>query len=193
MLNFLRHIKRLICTHAPKLKFVGVETKIPLDLIVSGPENIVIENNCILGANNIIYATNAHVLIKSYFISANGLRIISGSHERRVGRFCASITEKEKNHNIGLDQDVIINEDVWCGMNVIILQGVEIGRGATIAAGAVVSKNVPPYSICGGVPSKFIKFYWTIDQILEHESKLYPVEERYTREGLEEIFAKYQK
>lgn len=56
-----------------------------------------------------------------------------------------------------------------------------------------MSKSTPPYSISGGVPSKFIKFYWTIDQILEHEKTLYPVEERYTREQLVEIFAKYQK
>ena len=41
------------------------------------------------------------------------------------------------------------------------------------------------------VPAKFIKFYWTIDQILEHEAKLYPEAERYSREQLEEIFEKY--
>lgn len=56
-----------------------------------------------------------------------------------------------------------------------------------------MSKSTPPYSISGGVPAKVIKFYWTIDQILEHEAKLYPEEERYTREQLEEIFAKYSK
>ena len=62
-----------------------------------------------------------------------------------------------------------------------------------MAAGAVVAKTMPPYCICGGVPAKFIKFYWTIDQILEHEAKLYSEEERYTREQLEEIFVKWQK
>ena len=45
---------------------------------------------------------------------------------------------------------------------------------STVAAGAVVTKSLPPYGICGGVPAKPIKFYWTIDQILEHEEKLYP-------------------
>lgn len=58
-----------------------------------------------------------------------------------------------------------------------------------LAAGAVVAKSMPQYCICGGVPAKFIKFYWTIDQILEHESKLYHENERFTREQLEEIFA----
>ena len=107
--------------------------------------------------------------------------------------FCNNITEDIKNHNLGLDKPVIIEPDVWIGMNVTILKGVTIGRGTTISAGAVVHRSMPPYCICGGVPCKFIKFYWTIDQILEHESKLYPEEERYTREQLEDIFEKYMK
>lgn len=73
-------------------------------------------------------------------------------------------------------------------MNVTILSGVTIGRGATVAAGAIVNKSIPPYSICGGVPQKFIKFYWAIDQILEHEEKLYDEKERFTREELESLF-----
>ena len=44
----------------------------------------------------------------------------------------------------------------------------------------------------GGVPAKPIKFKWTIDEILQHESMLYPEEERYIREELEEIFREYK-
>ncbi|MEM5663830.1 CatB-related O-acetyltransferase [Bacillus toyonensis] len=51
----------------------------------------------------------------------------------------------------------IIGNDVWIGGRVIILQGVTIGDGAIIAAGAVVNKDVPPYTIVGGVPAKPIK------------------------------------
>ena len=52
---------------------------------------------------------------------------------------------------------VIINDDVWIGRRVIIMPGVTIGKGAIIGAGAVVTKNVPEYSIVGGVPAKVIK------------------------------------
>ncbi|MBI5972997.1 CatB-related O-acetyltransferase [Staphylococcus caledonicus] len=51
----------------------------------------------------------------------------------------------------------IIGHDVWIGANVIILDGVEIGTGAIIATGSVVTKNVPPYQIVGGVPAKLIR------------------------------------
>jgi maltose O-acetyltransferase len=53
---------------------------------------------------------------------------------------------------------VTISSDVWIGARVIILPGVTIGRGAIIAAGAVVSKDVPEYAVVGGVPAKVIKY-----------------------------------
>lgn len=52
---------------------------------------------------------------------------------------------------------VNIGNDVWIGSNAIILQGVTVGDGAIIAAGAVVSKDVAPFTVVGGVPAKKIK------------------------------------
>ena len=104
--------------------------------------------------------------------------------------FVTDITEANKPK--GYDKDVIVEEDVWIACNVTLLSGVTIGRGTTVAAGAVVAKSMPPYCVCGGVPAKFIKFYWTVDQIIEHEKVLYPENERYTRNQLEEIFAEYR-
>lgn len=57
-----------------------------------------------------------------------------------------------------------IGNDVWIGNNAVVLQGVSIGDGAVIAAGAVVTKDVPPYAIVGGVPAKIIKYRF--DQIM---------------------------
>ena len=53
---------------------------------------------------------------------------------------------------------VRIGDDVWIGMRSIILPGVQIGRGAVIGAGAVVTKDVPEYAVVGGNPAKVIKF-----------------------------------
>lgn len=61
-------------------------------------------------------------------------------------------------HEAGSKGDIIIDDDVWIGARAIIMSGVHIGQGAVIGAGAVVTKNVPPYAIVGGVPAKTIKF-----------------------------------
>jgi len=53
--------------------------------------------------------------------------------------------------------EVIIEDDVWIGIRSIILPGVTIGKGSIVAAGAVVTKDVPNYSVVGGVPAKIIK------------------------------------
>lgn len=60
---------------------------------------------------------------------------------------------------------VVVGNDVWIGSHVLIVPGVRIGDGAIIAAGSVVSKDVEPYSIVGGVPAKIIKFRFTEQQI----------------------------
>ncbi len=54
-------------------------------------------------------------------------------------------------------QGIVIEDDCWIGSGAVILDGVHIGRGAVVAAGAVVSKNVPPYTIVAGVPAKVVK------------------------------------
>ncbi len=64
-----------------------------------------------------------------------------------------------------------IGNDVWIGMNVLIKPGITIGDGSIVATGAVVTKDVPPYAIVGGVPAKIIK--WRFDEkIIEELQKL---------------------
>ena len=52
---------------------------------------------------------------------------------------------------------VVIDDDVWIGANAVILPGVHIGNHCVVAAGAVVTKDVPPHSLVGGVPAKIMK------------------------------------
>lgn len=156
----------------------------PMHII--NPKNIFIYSEGAI-CDATISALNAKFVVKKGCSIACGLNVQTGNHVRQVGMFVNEITESNKPE--GYDHDVIIEEDVWIGSNVTLLSNVTIGRGTTVAAGAVVNKSVPPYCICGGVPAQVIKFYWTIDQILEHESILYPESERYTREELERIFA----
>ena len=68
--------------------------------------------------------------------------------------------------------NIVVEDDVWIGQRAIILSGVKIGQGAIIGAGAVVTKDVPPYSICGGVPAKVIRYRFdteTIEELLKFD------------------------
>ncbi len=60
----------------------------------------------------------------------------------------------ESGHTV---KKITIKNDVWIGANCIIVAGVTIGEGAVVAAGSVVTKDVPPFTVVGGVPSKIIK------------------------------------
>lgn len=63
--------------------------------------------------------------------------------------------------------DIIVDDDVWIGYGATIMSGVHIGQGAVVAAGAVVTKDVPPYAIVGGVPAKVIKYRFEPEMIEE--------------------------
>lgn len=110
--------------------------------------------------------------------------------ELRIGRIC-SIAEnvsfivggEHKTHTVssfpfkqcllGTEIDsfgkgnIIVEDDVWFGFGSTILSGVHIGQGAVIAAGALVTKDVPPYAVVGGVPAKVIKYRFEPDIIDE--------------------------
>lgn len=56
-----------------------------------------------------------------------------------------------------INSNPVISDDVWIGRNAIILHGVTIGEGSIVGAGSVVTKDVPPFSVVGGVPARIIK------------------------------------
>jgi acetyltransferase-like isoleucine patch superfamily enzyme len=114
-------------------------------------KNITIDKNTSLGHYNKIWAFDK-VYIGPYVQTAIGMLIVAGSHD--------------KNNYLPLNnQSVVIEGYNWIGANVTILGGVRIGKGAIIAAGAVVTKNVEANSIYGGVPAKLISYRTPGDDI----------------------------
>ena len=67
--------------------------------------------------------------------------------------------------------NITVDDDVWIGFRSTIMSGVHIGQGAVVAAGAVVTKDVPPYAIVGGVPAKIIKYRFS-PEVIEQLIKL---------------------
>lgn len=88
-----------------------------------------------------------------------------------------SMFEEYKGINIG--------NDVWIGTRVLVMGGVNIGNGAVVAAGAVVTKDVPPYAVVGGVPAKVLKYRFSEDVIQELEnSKWWMLEDGILKENI---------
>jgi acetyltransferase-like isoleucine patch superfamily enzyme len=129
------------------LKFLGIKIG-NLSFIDSGfkayhPQNIIIGKNCSFGHYNKIWAF-APVTIGDYVQTALNVTIVSGGHN-------------PSNYEPLDNQSVFIEGENWIGANVTIIGGVIIGKGSIIAAGSVVTKDIEPYSIYGGVPAKKIK------------------------------------
>jgi len=114
-------------------------------------------HNCHLGAN---------AEIGDDVMFASCVALVGGDHRIDVvGQTICST---------GLDElkTIHIEDDVWIGHGAIIMHGVRIGRGAVVAAGAVVTRDVDPYAIVGGVPAVAIARRFTDEQIREHEKLL---------------------
>ena len=162
---------------------------------VVNPKNLVLHETAKLKSDDVIMNSRARFVMKKWSGSAEQLMIITGNHLFIPGKNIQetspdSVKDKEDIGN-EFDKDVIVDEDVWIGARVTILQGVHIGRGCSIGAGTVLRKSTPPYSIVIGNPAKVIGFRFTPEEIIKHEKELYPEEERLPLSLLEKNYEKY--
>jgi acetyltransferase-like isoleucine patch superfamily enzyme len=129
-------------------------------------------------------ASNSFIKVGSKVMFGPDVTIRGGDHNTTIiGKYMRDIYEKLPQN----DKGVTIDDDVWIGACAIILKGVTIGRGSIIAAGSVVNKDVNPYSIVGGVPAKLIKWRWSVEQMIQHESNLYSKEKQLDRDYLNKL------
>lgn len=153
------------------MKYCGAHVYIrPSQSDFKGLWNLSIGEGTSIPKGSVFYCTKAPLTIGKKVIFGPRPTIITGDHRYDIiGNYIIDNTEKLPEN----DAPITIEDDVWCGANVTILKGVTIGRGSIIAAGAVVTKDIPPYSIAGGIPAKVLKLRFTPDQIIEHEKILY--------------------
>jgi len=105
--------------------------------------------------------------IKNNVLIASNVAFLN-SDEHTYSHVGKTIWESPK----GYKYKIIVNNDVWIGHGAILLAPLCVGQGAIIAAGSVVTKNVPAYSIVGGNPAKLIKMRFTESEIRAHEEQL---------------------
>ena len=134
--------------------------------------NVECGNDVAIGGNCKFVCSVAKVKIGDHVMFGPNVFVTTGGHRIDViGRYMDSVTDEEKLPEN--DKDVVFVGDNWIGGGAVILKGVTVGRGAVIAAGAVVTKDVPPYAIVGGCPATVIKYRFNEEEITVHENKLY--------------------
>ena len=142
---------------------IGNNTHIRGELcIYAYAKQLKIGNNCYIGPNSVIRAGESIVIGDNVLIAHNVTIIDSDSHEidsvERSESYKKMIKEghpKEKG-NVRT-KPIIIHDNVWLSYNVSVLKGITIGEGAIIAAGSVVTKDVPDRTLVAGNPAVIIK------------------------------------
>lgn len=164
-----RIFHKLIAQPIAKISFAkcGGNVQIGGNFSVYGITNVDVGDDVAFGADNVLICTRAKIHIGNHVMTGPGVTMITGGHRYDIaGRTMKSIGNDEKlSEN---DQDIVLKGDNWIGANATILKGVTIGFGAIVAAGAVVTQDVPSCSIVGGVPAKVIKYRFDEEQCQEH-------------------------
>jgi galactoside O-acetyltransferase len=125
-----------------RCKRVGTSVRLRMPVTIYQPEHLVLGSQIDVGEYVVIRANGGVTIGDRVLVAAHAV-ITSRQHPTRLPRF--GVTE---------DAPIAIDDDVWIGAGAIVLPGVTLGRGSIVGAGAVVTSNVEPFSIVGGVPAK---------------------------------------
>jgi serine acetyltransferase len=117
------------------------------DGIYSKGPSICIGDNVFVG-NNTEFNITDKITIGNDCLIAAGCCFVDHNH--------GTNTNKLMRNQPAPKEEIILEEDVWLGCNVVVLKGCTIGKGAVVAAGAVVTKSIPAYEIWGGIPARKI-------------------------------------
>ena len=137
------HIRNFVYKYVCSLK-MGKNAVIYYGAEIREPSNIWIDEGAIIGDNSILDGRNGITVGKNVVFASN-VRIWTEQHDHRDPWFRCDTQEHGP---------VVIDDRAWIGSHTIILHSVHIGEGAVVAAGAVVTHDVPPYTIVAGIPAK---------------------------------------
>lgn len=114
------------------------------------PENIYIGRGSYINGGMIRASKNARIMIGDNCMISYGVHLRTDSHQHSN----PSIPMCEQG---SIEKNIVIGDDVWIGYGAQIMAGCSVGKGSIVGAGAVVTKDVPPYTVVGGVPARVIR------------------------------------
>jgi galactoside O-acetyltransferase len=133
----------------------------------------VLGDDVTIGTNSCFLSTEAQIKIGNKVIFGPHVYIVSGNHQvNQIGKYITDVTQKTE----VCDADIVIEDDVWIGVCVIILKGVTIGRGSVIGAGSVVTKDLPANVVAVGNPCRVLREIGEKDKQYYFKEKKIPKE-----------------
>lgn len=161
----------------------GKHVQLSPPILITLPSHVYLDDYTRIQPYTQIIGTEGSFVLKKFSCIGAGSLIVTDNHTPTVGMpQYLSYT-----HVNDAGRTIVVEEDVWVGAGSFLLSRSKIGRGAIVAAGSVVSKEVPPYAVVAGSPAKVIACRFSVEQILQHEAILYPAEERMSREEIEQL------
>ena len=163
----------------------GIDLHIGKGSRLWAPQRLSIGNHVYIGKQVHI---EANCEIGDYCLLANRVAIIGRhDHDFSVAGFpvrYAPWIGSQRFSSRYANEKAVIENDVWLGYGVIVLTGVTIGRGSVVAAGSLVVKDIPPYSIAAGNPARIIRQRFTDDTTIEeHERAIREGQFRFSERG----------
>lgn len=158
--------------YKPLFKQCGKNLRIDSGVTILGFENIILGDNVAFMKNSYVYAHDGGELkIENNFTMNTNSQLGASFGKIIIGNDCAiapncvlraanhtfddpNIPFRKQGHTYG---KIIIEDDVWIASNCVITANTKIGKSSIVGAGSVVTKDIEPYSIAGGVPAKLIK------------------------------------
>ena len=175
--NFLWPLKKVITKMF--LKSCGKSVKIGANVFFLNPQLVTIGDNVFIGDNSNI-SGNIEIKIGNSVMFGPEVMIRGGDHNfSTVGSHMRFVKQG------GVNKPINIEDDVWVGARAIILKGVTIREGAVIGAGSIVTRDVVPYSINIGSPSKAIKCRFSSEDLKKHLSL---IKSRYSYDEVVEMY-----
>jgi acetyltransferase-like isoleucine patch superfamily enzyme len=165
--------KNVVLRHPHKIRLgnnIVIDDNCLIDAKGSDNAGIVIGDNVFVGRNTILLCTNGDICIEDNVSIGFNSELMSAHHLQLgknvlISSYCYlnAATHDFKRLDIAVGEQesvgrkIILEDNVWLAANVKVLDGVTIGRDAIVGAGAVVNRDLPPFSVAAGVPAKVIR------------------------------------